>query len=98
MDHLSTTVDIRPSGASDRPLSPKALERKARKDALAVIANRPYNGEISGVALDFLKAKYAKMPVLELVLALAEMHSGKITKNMVIGKAHRLGLRRKRAK
>lgn len=65
----------------------------AIKNYARVIAERPSRGPLIGPEIDRLfEQYYNKIDLYLLITWLAQIHTGKITKNMVVGKAHRMGL------
>lgn len=74
------------------PLPKAEFTRSALRKYVDNVASRPYCGPLKGEALAMLERDYGQKKLGHLIIALAQIHSGKITKNSVIGQAHRLGL------
>lgn len=76
-----------------RAASAKETARLALKHQVTTIASRPYAGPLRGEAREMLERLYGHRKVTQLILELAQVHPGKITRNSVIGQANRLGLK-----
>lgn len=74
------------------PIAPAEFTQCALKKYVENVASRPYTGPLNKEASEMLERDYGRKKMKALIIALAQVHTGRITKNMVVGQAHRLGL------